>query len=369
MHMNQGMSGRQEVEGSLGASGVAQIGSAGMSQGMMTMAQFNQMADIHQHFVAAGNLVMPGGNYINMRQMRSFETLPREAWEEIDQTVIRTAKENLVGIADLNANPTTNKFYDGMSSSVYTHKRTSEIGVASVGVNPDKSSDSAILEMNDLSVPMLVTWKDFTLNTNQVAMANRIGLPLGFTLVEEATRSVARKLEENLFIGEFPANGATMYSYTTYPDRQLHPITTSWTTATPEEIITDVNTMMSLSMQENHFGPWMLYIPWQYQIRLNEDYLVTTNNYPGVGSIRERLMQLPGLIDIRVGTYVPDETAILVEMTSDTVILINGMPIRALAWEPPGTPNWEHRFKVMTITVPLMISDYKGQCGIIHGSV
>lgn len=303
------------------------------------------------------------------RVYRSFETLPQEAWEEIDDTVIRTAKENLVGIADLNANPATNRFYDGMSSSVYTHKRTSEIGTASNGVNPDKTSDTAILEMDDLSVPMIVTWKDFTLNTNQVAMANRIGLPLGFTLVEEATRSVARKLEQNLFVGVINANGATMYGYTQYPDRITYPIPASWTTANPSAILGDVNEMMSLSMQNNHFGPWMLYIPWQYQSRLNEDYLVGTGTYPTVGSIRERIMQLPNLIDIRVGTYVPDDEVVLVEMTSDTIILINGMPIRALAWEPPGTPNWEHRFKVMTITVPLCISDYKGQCGIIHGSV
>lgn len=311
---------------------------------------------------------------INM-QMRKYracegpETLPREAWEQIDDMVIRTAKENLVGIADLNANPATNKFYDGMSSSIYTHKRISEIGSATVGRSPDKSSDSARLEMDDLSVPMLVTWKDFTLNTNQVAMANRIGLPLGFTLVEEATRSVARKLEENLFIGNFPANGATMWGYTTFPDKQNYPIAKDWAaaTTTPEEIMNDVNEMMSKSMQQNHFGPWILYIPWEYQVRLNQDYLTTVNNYPGVGSIRERLFQLPGLIDIRVGTYVPDKSVVLVEMTSDTVILINGMPIRALAWEPPGTPNWDHKFKVMTITVPLLISDYKGQCGIVHG--
>jgi len=314
-------------------------------------------------------MLMHNATMLNLSQYRKLETLPKEAWQEIDDTVIRTAKENLVGIADLNANPQTNRFYDGMSASVYTHKRTSEVGSATVGVNPDKTSDSAILEMDDLSVPMLVTWKDFKLNTKQVAMANRVGLPLGFSLVEEATRSVARKLEENLFTASIRANGSTMYGYCTYPDRQVYPILTSWKTATAEEIMVDVNEMMHLSMQQNHFGPWMLYIPWEYQTKLNLDYLTTTNFYPGVGSIRERLMQLPNLIDIRVGTYVPDDTAVLVEMTSDTVILINGMPIRALAWEPPGTPNWDHKFKVMTITVPLLISDYKNQCGIVHGSV
>jgi hypothetical protein len=114
----------------------------------------------------------------------------------------------------------------------------------------------------------------------------------------------------------------------------------------------------------------MLYIPWQYQTRLNQDYLTgSANDYPISGSIRNRLAVLPGLINIRVSNYCPVDTAILVEMTSDTVVLINGMPMRALAWEPPGTPNWDHKFKVMTISVPMLISDYKGNCGIVHGSV
>jgi uncharacterized linocin/CFP29 family protein len=304
------------------------------------------------------------------RVYRSLETLPREAWEYIDDTLIRTAKENLVGIADLN-NPAYGLAiaYDGMSSSVYTRKRISEIGSAVTNVSPDAQSASSRLLLDDLSVPMLVTYKDFNINTHEASMAARVGLPLSFALVEEATRSVARKLEDNLFNGSIQANGATAYGYTTFPQRQTFTISTSWATAQPDEIMNDVNNMMSLSMQANHFGPWMLYIPWQYQVRLNEDYHIGIGDYPVAGSIRTRLMELPGLLNIKVSNYVANDTAILVEMTSDTVNLINGMDMRAVAWEPPGTPNWDHKFKVMTIAVPLLIADKKGQCGIVHGSV
>ncbi|MCK5018785.1 MAG: encapsulin [Candidatus Peribacteraceae bacterium] len=316
----------------------------------------------------AAMMLVHNGTRIDFSQYRKFETLPQEAWEDIDRTVVRTAKENLVGIADLNANPSTSMFYDGMTASVYTRKRISEIGAAVNHVTPDTQSDSAILQMSDLSVPMIVTYKDFSINTKHQTMASNYGMPLGFSLVEEATRSVARKLEDNLFNGEETANGATLYGYTKFPDRQTHTLGTSWETAAPYLILEDVNTMMSFSMQQNHFGPWMLYIPWEYQVRLNQDYLVETSGNPAVGSIRQRLMQLPGLIDIKVSNYVANDNVILVEMTSDTVTLINGMPMRALAWEPPGVPNWDHKFKVMAISVPLLISDYLGNCGIVHGS-
>lgn len=308
------------------------------------------------------------GTRIDFKKYRSFETLPQQAWEYLDDVLIRTAKENLVGITDLNTYPTTSMNFDGMSASVFTRKRVSEVGSAAVAVSPDTRSETSILELSDISVPMLVTYKDFTLNTKTTAMASRIGLPLDTALAEEAARSVSRKLEDLLFNGQIQANGATMFGYTKFPDRNTYEISTSWATADPDAILADVNNMMSSSMQNNHFGPWVLYIPWQYQVRLNQDYTVGTT-YPTVGSIRTRLMQLPGLLDIKMTSHLANDNVVLVEMNSSTIQLINGMPMRTLAWEPPGTPNWDHLFKVMTIAIPMCISDYKGQCGIVHGEV
>lgn len=318
----------------------------------------------------AAMMALYQGTKIDFRQYRSFETLPREAWQNIDNILIRTAKENLVGIADLNANPSTNMMFDGMSASVYTRKRISEVGSATVAVTPDTAAASSILAMDDLSVPMVVTYKDFNMNTAHAAMAASIGMPLSYALVEEATRSVARKLEETLFVGNIPANGSHVYGYFTFPSAQYHQLSggVSWTTADPDQIMKDVNTMMSKSMEHHHFGPWMLYIPWEYQARLNEDYVIGagTESYK---SIRTRLLELNGLINIRVSHYVPTDKVALVEMTSDTVVLINAMPMRALAWEPPGTPNWDHKFKVMAMAIPLLIADYKNQCGIVTGGL
>ena len=308
------------------------------------------------------------GTRIDFKKYRSLESLPREAWELIDTVLIRVAKERFVGIADLNSYPGTSFNFDGMSASVYTRKRVSEVGAATVAVNPDNASDSAILDLDDLSVPMLVTYKDYHMDTKHMAMASRINLPIDTALVEEATISVTRALEDNLFNGQVTANGSTMYGYTTFPDRQTYTIPTSWTTATPSEIFGDLNSMISLSMQANHFGPWVLYIPWQYQSRLNEDYL-PNGGTSTTGSIRKRLMEIPNLADIKVADVLADDNVVLVEMSSSTVQLINGMPMRNLLWEPPGQPNWMHKFKVMTIAVPLLISDYNGQCGIVHGSV
>jgi uncharacterized linocin/CFP29 family protein len=201
-------------------------------------------------------------------------------------------------------------------------------------------------------------------------MAARIGYPIDTTHIEEATRSVARKLEDTVINGQFTDGGATLYGYTKFPDRLTYTIPLSWTDGakTPDEILADVNAMMSLSMQNNHFGPWIMYIPWEYQVVLNKDYYIATLTIPD-GSIQARLLKLPGLQAIKISNPLVTDNVILVEMSSSTVQLINGMPIRALAWEPPGTPNWDHKFKVMGQAVPMCLSDYDAQCGIVHGSV
>lgn len=306
----------------------------------------------------------------NMSQYRSLESLPRRAWEYIDDILIRTAKEELNGVADLNSRPQTNVTFDGMTATTYNRERVSEVGAAHVAISPDTQSQSSMLDMDTTGVPLMVTYKDFHINIKQMAEASRIGLPLQSALVEEATRSVSRKLEDLLFNADLAAAGSHLYGYTTFPDRQTYTIT-DWSNpaTTPNTILKEINDMITLSMQANHFGPWILYIPWQYQSRMNEDYTVGAVPVSSNRSIRDRLTELPRLEDIKVAQYLANHNVVLVEMTASTIQMINAMPMRAVQWEAPGSPNWEKKFKVLTMAVPFIVSDYKGQCGVIHGSV
>ena len=311
------------------------------------------------------------GANINFRKYRSFDLLPKIAWEYIDDVVVRTAKEELNGITDLNSNPNTNITFDGMSASVYTKRRISEMSAAYMGMSPEAGGEAGRLDETNISIPLPVTYKDFWLNTKQVAMAARIGYPIDVTHIEEATRSVVRKLEDTLFNGEFPDGGSTLYGYTKFPDRVPYTIPESWTAVgkTPDEIFADVNAMVNLSMTNNHYGPWIIYIPWQYQIVLNKDYYIGDTYTVADGTIYDRLLKIPGVQAIKMTHSLAADNVVMVEMTSGTIQLINGIPIRAMAWEPPGSPSWDHKFKVMGMAAPMCLSDYNGQCGIVHGSI
>lgn len=312
------------------------------------------------------------GIAFNMNKFRSLTSLPERAWKYFDDVLITVAKRELVGIADLARRAETNVSFDGMTASVYLRDSISEMDDANISMTPDTRGEAGRLEFKSIGVPLAVTYKDFLVNTKQIASAARVGIPLRAQLVEEATRAVSRTLEELLFNGEYKGAGSTVYGYTKYPYRQIYTIPLSWTDPTcyPDKILADVNNMISMEFEANHLGPWILYIPWAYQVRLNQDYTVGgAAANPVNGSIQARLLQLPGLEAIRVSKNLADDNIVLVEMSSSTVQLITGLPLTVADWEPAGSPNWQHLFKVLTISVPFLVSDYDDNCGIVHGSI
>jgi hypothetical protein len=307
--------------------------------------------------------------YRPIRSNINMAALPKRAWEMVDETIERVAKTELLGIADLNRTPGVPVNFNGMSASTYTMYRASEMTPAHMAMSPDTRGEADILDFDSLSVPLPVTVKDFWVNTKQVSMAATEGVSLATYATEEATYQVSWELEDTLFNGNFKAAGSNVWGYTTFPSRQTYSITTSWSTADPEDIFADVNAMVTQSMNHNHYGPWVLYIPWEYSARLNEDYTVGAVPYPTGVTIGDRIMRIPNLQKIEVSKHLANNNVVLVEMSQRTVKLLNGIGMTAIDWEPPGSPNWNHNFKVITMAVPLLIADYQGQCGIVHGSV
>ena len=311
--------------------------------------------------------MLSGNAFANMAQYRKLSTLPERAWKYIDERMLAVAKAELVGIADLAGSADTNINFDGTSSSVYLRDRVSEVNEAKMAMSPDTRGESGALLFDEIGVPLPVTYKDFPVEKRQIEGTRRENIPFRTTLIEESTRAVSRMLEETLFNGSYTAAGSTLYGYTTFPDRNTYTLAPGWVTATPEEIFDDVNAMVNLSMTANHYGPWNLYIPSTYQVRLNEDYVVGTT--PTGQSISERILQIPGLQNIKTSRNLATDNVVLAEMSSSTVQMINGLPMQVIDWEPANSPNWRHTWKVLTIMVPFIYSDYEGQCGVVHGSV
>lgn len=304
---------------------------------------------------------------VNLAKYRTFESLPRSAWEYIDDMIIRIARTELVGLADLKAAPGVSIPFNGLGASVYTMYAASGMSDATMAMTPDTRGEADTVDFKPISVPLPVTVKDFPVNTKQVAMALRDGIPLQGILSEEALYRMMYKLEEHLFNGTYTAGGATTYGYTTYPNRQEYTIPVTWTTQEPDLVFKDVNEMCQLSRTINHFGPWVLYIPIQYAIAMEQDYHIGTGDYPVNGSLRTRILLTPGLQDIKISKNLANDNVVLVEMSPTTVKLIEGIEPTVVDWTMPAAPTWTHNFKALAMQVPMFLSDYDDQIAIMHG--
>jgi hypothetical protein len=131
--------------------------------------------------------------------------------------------------------------------------------------------------------------------------------------------------------------------------------------ATGERIIDDVIRMKQASIDDRFYGPWVLYIPTNFETAIDKDFKSYSDK-----TIRQRILEIDGIQDIRVADSITADNVVLVQMTSDVVRLVQGMPISVVEWQTEG--GMRTHFKVMTIMVPQIRADQNNRAGLIHGT-
>ncbi len=296
-------------------------------------------------------------------------TLRRDEWKLLDEAVIKVARERLVGIEDLRANNLVYRLGNAMGTTILEWHDVGESMEAAMTMDAISRGrgDCPTFQYNYIPIPIIHV--DYEINARVLAASRNLGNPLDTIAAEQAARRVAEFLEDMLFTDTTYSYGETdsrsrnsIYSYVNFPDRNEVVLTENWDAPgkTGAEIIDDVLNCKKASIAKNHYGPWMLYIPTDYETAIDKDYDATT---PGT-TIRERIMKISGISGIKVVDRLADDNVLLVEMKSDTVRLIDGTPLQNVQWGTEG--NFVTKYKVLTIQVPQIRSDRNEQCGIVH---
>jgi hypothetical protein len=217
-------------------------------------------------------------------------------------------------------------------------------------------------------LPIPIIHVDYEINARVLAASRNMGNPLDTTGAERAARKVNEKLEKMLFqnttysFGQLDSrNKNTIYSYINHPDRIPATLGVSWTTATPAQILANVIDMKQKSINALHYGPWTIYIPTAYETAMDKDFSTVGTS---VLTVRERLLKIDGITKIKVVDYLPADNVVMVQMTSNVVRLVRGLPLQNVQWSEEG--QMVTKFKVMTIQVPQIRSDQAGKTGVIH---
>lgn len=298
-----------------------------------------------------------------VKPIQTNATLRRDEWKQLDEAVLNVARTRLNGIQDLIDRGLVYNLGNAMGTTVLEWHDVSDALEAEMtmdGVTRAKG-DRPIYGTNYLPIPIIHA--DYEINARVLAASRNMGNPLDTTLAERAARKVSEKLESLLFTATtYSFGGGTIYSYLNFPHRNQVSLTTAWndSSKTGAQIVADVLAMKQASIDAKHYGPWMLYVPTAYETVLDEDYDSTT---PGT-TIRERILKISGILDVKVIDTLPADNVLLVQMTSDVVRLVRGMGLQNVEWQTEG--NFITKYKVMTIQVPQIRADQNGNSGIVH---
>lgn len=305
------------------------------------------------------------------RSLKSYQSVPiqtnatlrRDEWIQLDEAVLAISETRLNGIQDLISNNLTFNLGNAMGTTVLEYHDMSDAMEADLTMDGITRSPGDRPKFGTKYLPLPIIHVDYEINARVLAASRSLGNPLDTTSAERASRKVSAKLESMLFTNEsYTYGGGTIYSYLNEPNRNQQTLSLAWDNAnkTAAQIIADVLAMKQASIDALHYGSWMLYIPTAYETTLDEDYDTTT---PGK-TIRERIVQIAGINDVKVVDTLTANNVLLVQMTSDVVRLVRGLGIQNVEWNTEG--GMVTKYKVMTIQVPQVRSDQDGNSGIVH---
>ena len=295
-------------------------------------------------------------------------TLRRDEWKQLDTAIMEVSRQRLGGVDDLISKGLTYKLGNAMGTTVLEWHDVGEAMEAALTMDGVTRSPGDRLKFQHNYLPIPIIHVDYEINARVLAASRSLGNPLDTTSAERAARRILEKLEDMLFtdtsysFGEQDTRGRnTIYSYVNHPDINAVTLGTNWDASakTAAGILNDVLNMKKAAIAAYHYGPYMLYIPTDYEVVLDDDYDTTT---PGT-TIRKRLLEIANISGIKVIDTLADNTVILVQMTSDVVRMVQGFGLQNIEWNTEG--GMVTKYKVMTIQVPQIRSDQNGKTGIV----
>lgn len=316
-------------------------------------------------------ILVVNGDQVGKLHANATALLQYDEWKDIDRAVINAAVQRMTGVADLQSRGLTHNL-GSIGQTISLWDRMSDMTPANVSMSATTRGEKDTPAYEPQFVPVPIVHKDFDFELRRLEASRLLGESLDVSAAALAGRLVAERTEQMLFLGASaiqvtdPALGqGIIYGYTTHPDRNMVDMDNPWNTLTPEqnaEIITDVMAMMAASRAARHYGPWVLYIPAAYEGKMDEDYKGAASS--DTRTVRERIMALQGIEDIKVADFLTGNNVILISLTKDVVDLAIAQDITTVQWTTNGGMSEE--YKVMAVWVPRLKSDFDGRSGITH---
>lgn len=218
-------------------------------------------------------IINQGGKPMKIRANAAL--LRYDEWKDIDRKVIGIATQRLTGVADLISRGLTHNL-GGLGVSMALWQMSSDMTEADISMSGASKGDDDTVAFETKQVPVPIVHKSFTLDIRRLEASRRMGESLDTLQASIAARVVAEKTEDMLFSGAaIQVDGNTIYGYTTFPGRNTVQMGTPWSALPQSEndqIVEEVNEMLAAARADRYYGPFVLYIPGDYEAKMDEDY-------------------------------------------------------------------------------------------------
>lgn len=300
-------------------------------------------------------------------QVNADATLRPDEWKQLDDALIQVAQERLTGFDFLVSKGLSKDLPNAMGTTVLEWGTVSDSQEATRSMDAVTRGQGDRVQYKQNLMPIPIMHVDYEIGERELLVSRNKGNGIDVEEAKNAARRIREMKEDALFSTDtYTWGGGSLYSFLNFPHRSTYTIPLAWDNAskTGALILTDVVAMKNLAIADYHYGPWALFIPTLYDAILDEDYNVSGAS---IMSIRNRLMQVSGVDDIVTVDRLPANTVLLVQMATDTVEVLKGVPMQNVQWQTEA--GWVNKFKVLEITVQRIFQDYNERSGIVHGSV
>lgn len=312
-------------------------------------------------------------------------TLRKDQWLLLDQTVVDAFRLRLRAWTDLRAASTFGGF-DGMATPILEYEAVIDNGKAMVDMDGIAEGANFQPSFELRGMPLPITHSDFWMSERFLAISRTKGQPADTLRGEMAGRRVG-ELIENTLIGNSAgitygdptrytnaagtAQTSKVYGYTNHPDRMTYTTLTASASITPEAVYNQIIAMRELAYTNGVFGPFMVYVSTAYDAKLDSIFKTDSSNYPTIGTTRQAIKGIDGIMDVKRLDYLSGDVILLVQMGGGLIQAVNGLEISTVQWDTKG--GMQHNFKVMCIQVPRIRSAFKSGtttrvAPIVHGT-
>jgi uncharacterized linocin/CFP29 family protein len=308
----------------------------------------------------AQRLLQSGGNF---NSLRTNAVLLRDEWRSFDNTVVDITRENLVGVAEVMDRGLIYDLPNALGSlTLEWQELLDDLVDAEVSMSGLNEATKDRLNYGTRAMPIPLIHKEFFYNLRFLEAARRNGRQVETDHAAVATRKVAEKIEALLFSGLVIAGSVgAIYGLLNHPNRNTGTSTGAWATMTGDQIVADIIRMIAIQVAIPFAGPWVLFIPLAAAAHFGDDYKPASDK-----TIMERVLAIPGIDRIIATPKLTGNTALLVQMSSDVVQMIDGLQPTMVEWETKG--GFEFNFKIIAIMLPRVRASGNLKSGIVHFS-